>query len=226
MMSLDPKSKKLEEQLEQRVRKLEDQMTILKNQIQNSLLEIQEVLATRFYHSTLRPTDDGGDDDEEVSPPPSRWGGHESSASPQPGGQASVPEARTPGPKEQPTPDAPPPMAPKVRKVSLDDIRRSRQGSIGTNEEIHAQGNGFDLVAFAEMVNWVRTSTARVGNAYTREAIDACSTDGSIAPDVADQLRQLIRDDAPGGTRDDVEPDEVVAVTTELRAILSRNARV
>jgi len=221
MMNLDPKSKKLEEQLEQRVRRLEDQMTILKNQIQNSLLEIQEVLATRFYHPALRPTDDG--DDEEVSPPPLRWGGHES-PSPQPSKQTSVPGAQMQSPRRQPDPVAPP-MAPKVKKVSLDDIRRSRQEPASTNTESLAKDNGLDLVAFAEMVNWVNMSTARVGNTYTREAIDDCLRDGAIVPEVADQLRQLIGDDLPGETRDDVEPDEVVAITTELRAILNRNAR-
>lgn len=84
---------------------------------------------------------------------------------------------------------------------------------------------GYSLVAFAELVNWVKTSTARVGSAYTREAIDDCQTEGVIAPQAADQLRQLIGEDPPGEVPDDVEPDEVMAVTTELRAILHRSAR-
>jgi hypothetical protein len=226
MLDLD-KSRKTEEQLERRIRKLEDQMTILKNQIQNSLLEIQEILATRFYHTALRPADDG--EEEDAPFPPARWEGYESGSGPQPGRQASVPRAQMQVAREPSDPVAQPPLVPKVKKVSLDDVRRSRRetasASSGSTATHNAPDNAFDLAAFAEMVHWVNTSTARVGAAYTREAIDDCLADGTIAPQVAEQLHQLIKDEPPGEMQDDVEPDEVVAVATELRTILNRTAR-
>ena len=80
-------------------------------------------------------------------------------------------------------------------------------------------------MVFADLVNWVNTSVARVGSAYTGEAIDACVGEGSLSAPMADQLRQLARVGQADDSADDVEPDEAAAVVTELRAILSRQVR-
>jgi hypothetical protein len=151
--------------LEKRVQQLEEELEILKNQIQMTLLDIQEQLLTNAY--------------------PSLRSEHQPSAPNMPAPQAPA-SVYTPPPPE---PVAQAESAPiKVRKISLDDLA-SQPPAAPQFDRYNDVPN--DEINMDEYRRWVIRNMKEVGLKETRNRIRSCSHDGDFPPEVRDELLQI-----------------------------------
>lgn len=155
--------------IEQRVKSLEQEMKILKNQIQKTLLEIQEQILVH-YHPALRTEDDSYDDSGVLA-------------------QGAARPAHNNG---QPAADSEPnqPAGLKMRQVSLADLREATRP---LPEQLPAAAPPATAnQSFAGLVDWVGGSVAKIGAERTRKLLDLRASSGAISPDIYDTLQQLI----------------------------------
>jgi len=158
--------------MEQRVKTLEQEMKILKNQVQKTLLDIQEQILVH-YHPALRTEDDALEEN----------------------GKAQKETARpfTP-PASNMQRSSESAGAPKVRQVSLADLRQPQpQGTRPSAEPAQpAAPPASEEQTFAALAEWVGESVSKIGAERTRKLLDLRTANGSVAPDVYDTLHQLI----------------------------------
>lgn len=195
-------------ELEERIQRLEEDVSILKNQIRNSLLDIQEQLASN-YHPSLR-----------VSRGASR--------------QA----ARRPRGGEPPADDDDEEDSqPRVRKVSLkelqhepDDDPRShadtgqRRGNGRTSPLPGAPGSPVpfgDLGLYAELIKWAHASAARVGAANTRRVLETYAAEGMIQTQTAAAIVDLVPSVGDDPSADEVSADDMLTVLMALHGVLT-----
>ncbi|MBP6805404.1 MAG: hypothetical protein KA362_14935 [Chloroflexi bacterium] len=156
--------------IEQRVKSLEQEMKILKNQVQKTLLDIQEQILVH-YHPALRTEDESYD---EISAP----------------ARGATRPAYSNG---QPAADFEPnqPTGLKVRQVSLADLRETTRP---LPEKLPATATPPAAAdqSFAGLVDWVGGSVAKIGAERTRKLLDLRASSGAVPPDVYDTLQQLI----------------------------------
>ncbi|MBK7917042.1 MAG: hypothetical protein IPJ94_12420 [Chloroflexi bacterium] len=156
--------------IEQRVKSLEQEMKILKNQVQKTLLDIQEQILVH-YHPALRTEDESYD---EISAP----------------ARGATRPAYSNG---QPAADFEPnqPAGLKVRQVSLADLRETTRP---LPEKLPAAATPPAAAdqSFAGLVDWVGGSVAKIGAERTRKLLDLRASSGAVPPDVYDTLQQLI----------------------------------
>ena len=163
--------------IEQRVKSLEQEMKILKNQIQKTLLEIQEQILVH-YHPALRTEDESYD---EI-------------------GLLAQGAARPAHSNGQPAADSElnQPAGLKMRQVSLADLRETTRPlpePLSTTPPATAPAATTPAAAdqaFAGLVDWVGGSVAKIGAERTRKLLDLRASSGAVPPDVYDTLQQLI----------------------------------
>jgi len=188
------------QQLEQRVKSLEYEIKILKNEIQRTLLDIQEQILVHYYPS-LRT--------EEAGPSESAIQSLESiREKKQQLGEASNPPEVT----EIFSP-------PAVRRVSLEDMRMVQEETpVSPEGEASAQSEGQDSQARTMALSgWVSSTAQKIGGERTAQLIQVCTSKGILAPDLESPLLRLT-----GLITGDNVPEQV-AVNDILDALLKLN---
>jgi hypothetical protein len=238
-----------EQRLEQRIKQLEYEFKILKNEIQRTLLDIQEQILVHYYPA-LRAEEEAPAQEvqqafESVREKRGTLGGEVRVAAPSSSGAmpapAPLPVQSAPAPAMMSMPAAAPaamPAAatmvampspapvmdttPAVKKVSLEEVRRTREVPTGDMEMIGAPSpqaaaeatRGMDQASVVALSNWVTTSVAKIGTERTRKLIDVSAQRGFVANEIKDTLVRLAM--LGGG----MDPGEKVAVNEILNALL------
>ena len=170
-------------ELEQRVKALEYEIKILKNEIQRTLLDIHEQVLVHYY-PTLRL------DDSEVPAPviqaieaaraklPVR-----SSAAVEPAVTPAAPAESAAPPAVPATPEDTP--APAVKKVSLGEIRAAREAA-------PAAPDGTPQANLIKLIEWAVNSTTKFGYARTTQLIDVLNKKGVVDRATKNALFQII----------------------------------
>ena len=188
--------------LEDRISVLEDEMKILKNEIQSTLVDIQEQVLIHYYPA-LRAEE----------PSPSK----EIMES-----LRSMPSERRKGepPKEISAP-------PRARESSLEGIMQSlesisEEGKGAPKDALTSpegqlasrSKKGVDRPPFIELAGWVSDSVERIGGERTRETIEMYAKGEYLAPEVKDTLLQFI------SLSDEENPPEKVKMKEILDTLL------
>lgn len=182
-------------ELEQRVKTLEYEMKILKNEIQRTLLDIQEQVLVHYYPS-LRAEDEG----------PSE--GILQSLESIKGKKRALGESPNP-----------PEVNPEVKMVSLESVRtRQEETPVPPEGEVSSQSErGDDQARIMALSGWVSVTAQKIGGERTSKLIQACTNKEVIAPELENSLLRLTglisADNAP----------EQVAINEILNALLTLN---
>jgi hypothetical protein len=166
-------------ELEQRVKTLEYEMKILKNEVQRTLLDIQEQVLVHYY-PTLRT--------DESKPSEGTIKALEELRARQTGQPAAPTTPATPAPAAPTTPaTSVPPPPPVIKKVSLEEIRAAQNELAAEQTQAHqtaapkpaelakesdsgSSGNGSTNESTAvergslKLLEWLMNSAAKVGN--------------------------------------------------------------
>lgn len=186
--------------LEDRVKALEYEMKILKNEIQRTLVDIREQLLVHYYPD-LRPEDFAPPED--LVPPPQAVREDEG--------------MREEGPEQ-----------PKVRKVSLEEVRTVQESTpTAAPGEGPADGRQeADWSVLPELLTWVEHSVGKIGRERTSKLIETCTGRGLIPPEARDVLLRLVllsNEDTP---RERVPVNQVLNELLELKKVLRCNIDV
>ena len=161
--------------LEQRVQALEQELEILKNQIQTTLLEIQEQLSTKAYPS-LRAED-----------------------MPQRNNNAGLSTGRPvrqqiPSHDADPTTDEEPEPVSRVRKVALNEVAPDEPPQQATRRPAPKQPADInEWSSFDEMERWVSEKVREIGPGRTRKLIEMQFENGSFSMEMTETLLQFVR---------------------------------
>ena len=188
-------------QLEDRIGVLEDEMKILKNEIQSTLVDIQEQVLVHYYPA-LRAEE----------PSPSKEIMESLRSMPSERRRRELEETSAP---------------PRARESSRGDIMQSlesiseeRKGAAKdalTSAEGQPPSRSKKRVGrppFVELAGWVSDSVERIGGERTREAIEIYAKGGYLAPEVKDTLLQFI------SLSDEENPPEKVKMKEILDTLL------
>lgn len=185
--------------LEERIEALEGEMKILKNEIQSTLVDIQEQILTHYYPA-LRA-------EEESAAPGIVKQSMESIRSEQRKREAIKEET---------------PTRPKTKKVTLNEIRAKaapKETPIPPEEEKEPsqleEETGPGIIM--ELAGWLNDSVEKIGGERASKLIGGYAEEGRLAPDVKDVLTGLI------SFGDDENPPEKVRMTEMLDVVLQLN---
>jgi hypothetical protein len=187
-------------ELDQRVKALEYEMKILKNEVQRTLLDIQEQVLIHYYPA-LRADDSAPSEGtmqslESIRERRASIGGTTASA-------------------EAPTP-------PRVKQVSLEEIRaleRDNSASPGPAEEA-------DEISILQLSGWVSGSAKRIGGQRTAKLIETCVDKGWIAVDSMNVLLRLASMGSDDGIPETVAVNEILGALLKLSQLLGRGSDV
>jgi len=186
--------------LEDRVKALEYEMKILKNEIQRTLVDIREQLLIHYYPD-LRA--------EEFSPP-----------------EDMIPPAEVA--REEGGMLEEGPGRPKVKQVSLEEIRAAQESaSTAPADERPADGKQeADWSVLPELLAWVEHSVEKIGRERTSKLIETCAGRGLIPSEARDLLLRVTllsnEDTAP----ERVPVNHVLSELLELKKVLRCNIDV
>ena len=187
-------------ELEQRVKALEYEMKILKNEVQRTLLDIQEQVLIHYYPA-LRADDSVPSEGTMQSLESIR----ERRASM--GGTTVSAEA---------------PASPRVKQVSLEEIRaveRDNSASPRPAEEA-------DEISILQLSGWVGSSAKRIGGQRTAKLIETCVDKGWIAVDSMNVLLRLASMGSDDGIPETVAVNEILGALLKLSQLLGRGGDV
>ncbi len=192
------------QQLEQRVKALEYEMKILKNEVQRTLLDIQEQVLIHYYPS-LRAEEE----------------------TPTEGILQSLEAIRR---KKQASGKAPnPPGAqPEVKMVSLGDVKVGQEETPGSLEgEVPSPSEGGeDQSRIMELSGWVSSTAQKIGGERTGRLIQACTNKGIIAPDIEGSLLRLTGLISVDSAPEQVAVNEILGALLKLNELLGRGSDV
>lgn len=184
--------------LEQRVKTLEYEIKILKNEIQRTLLDIQEQVLVHYY-PTLRS--------EDSAPPKSAV--------------AAVEATRAPVVESEPTP-----AAPLIKQVSLEEARNlARNASTAAAPVAVASPAVPGTFDMSKLLQWALDGAAKIGSERLDSLVAAFVQKGVLTPDMQQVLARIAplnRRAAPAT----VAVGDTIRVVMELDAILGRPADV
>ena len=180
--------------LEKRVQQLEEELEILKSQIQTTLLDIQEHLLTNTY--------------------PELRTGHQPAMLNPSAPQVPVTMYAPPPEPAAAEVDASPI---KVRKISLDDLAPQQPAEPHYDDRYADEAS--DMVDMEEYRRWVIRTIKEVGLKETRNLIRDYGHDGEFSPEVRDELLQVAaqyaaKQQAKAQRRKPAPPQPVPAVRT------------
>ena len=186
-------------ELEQRVKTLEYEMKILKNEIQRTLLDIQEQVLIHYYPS-LRT--------EETAPSEGVIQALE-----------SVRAKRWDAPQE--TPDSP------IKKVSLGEVNAGQEeedDALPEEPPATPSGAESDKDVVVKLSGWISSTARKIGGERTGKLIQAYTSKGIISPDLESPLLRLV-----GLITDDSAPrqvavNEVLKALLHLNELLGRDS--
>ncbi len=184
--------------LEERVKAVEDEVNILKDQIRNTLLEIQEQILLHYYPD-LRAQESSPLD---LAAPVARRNGSSGKGSPRNRPSFSGVQ-RVTLEEAQPTLVADPDQSAGEPLASGQTAKPLPAASATTHEEATApaperlspppQPNGSsNWASVTRLMEWADDSVERIGKERTAKAIEISTKGGYLAPGVKDTLLQLI----------------------------------
>jgi hypothetical protein len=174
-------------QLEQRVKTLEYEMKILKNEIQRTLLDIQEQILIHYYPA-LRADD--------TTPTDGTIQAFEAVRARQPAmAGTGAKEAAVPAAKKVSLDEALQPTG--VQKVALEEVRT--KPGVATAVAPSAAGQGLN----PNLSAWVNESVATIGKMRTIRLVELYSNRGALPSETSDVLVRL------ASTSKDTAPDKV-----------------
>ncbi len=176
--------------LDERVQRLEEDLSILKNQVRNTLLDIQDQLAS------LCALGEGGASENRA--PLSRDRDNSSRSGPNGSDRGSSharEQSRNPGETSLPSPSE------TGTKSTADDLRPS-------------------LETYAALVRWADASVPRIGRQRTREILDTSEAEGRVSKQMKESVVRLALLDAAEEERHDVDTSDVLAAITSLNRAL------
>jgi hypothetical protein len=188
-------------ELDQRVKALEYEIKILKNEIQRTLLDIQEQVLIHYY-PTLRSDD---------SLPPEAIAQAFSAKQ-----AAAASSAAGPAPASAPIP--------AVKKVSLEDIRAQSEPVAAVSAAAPAR-TGSDQSIMVNLSEWVSTNAPKIGGERLSKIVEVCGNKGIIPAEtkaVLVRIASLSKDAAPN----QVPVNEILNTLLKLDGVLGRAADV
>ena len=188
-------------ELEQRVKALEYELKILKNEIQRTLLDIQEQVLVHYYPA-LRSEE----------------------SAPTDGTLQAIEAIRA----KQVT-LAPPPSVPVAvaKKVTLDEIRATSNVAAAPQPAAVAAPSapGGDQAVMVKLSGWVNDSAAKLGSERASKLIQTCIDKGILSAETKDvllRMASLNKEAAP----DKVSANEILAAILKLDEMLGRAADI
>ncbi|MCB8942984.1 MAG: hypothetical protein H6658_04450 [Ardenticatenaceae bacterium] len=154
---------------------LEQEVKLLKSQIQKTLLDIQEQILIH-YHPTLRAENESFAEENGLR-------------------------------RETAVPHPTPTTAPKLRQVSLADIKQNSSPTPATAQDD----------TFTALTRWVEASVDKIGIAQTRKLLELRAEGGYLAPDMQEMLLQLL---ALHETENSTSMTETAVLIQELNHLL------
>jgi len=186
-------------ELEQRVKTLEYEMKILKNEVQRTLLDIQEQVLVHYYPS-LRT--------EDSSPPESTLRSLDSI-------------------REKKGALGPSPLT-QARKVFLEEVRTAQKGTPTSPEgESSSQSEEEESqTTILKLSGWVSSTAQKIGGERTAKIIQACTDKGILAPEFEHPLLRLTGLIDGSNAPEQVAINEVLDTLMKLNELLGREANV
>ncbi len=193
------------QQLEQRVKALEYEMKILKNEVQRTLLDIQEQVLIHYYPS-LR-----AEEEETLT------GGIRQSLESIRGQRQASGEAPNP-----------PGAQPEVKMVSLGDVKVGQEETPGALEgEVSSPSEGGeDQSRIMELSGWVSNTAQKIGGERTGRLIQACTNKNIIAPDIEGSLLRLTGLISVDSAPEQVAVNEILGALLKLNELLGRGSDI
>jgi hypothetical protein len=185
-------------ELEQRVKALEYELKILKNEMQRTLLDIEEQVLIHYYPA-LRAGD--------AIPPE---------------GIVQAAEAIRVKRGEQATSA---PAAPAAKKVSLEEIRAAGVPTLPQAAAALSTGTGMDQATMVKLSEWVSNCAQMIGGERTGKLIEMSASVGIVPPEVKDVLKRLASLNK-GAAPDQVAVNEVLGAVLRLYELMGRAANV
>ena len=197
-----------QQQLEQRVKSLEYEIKILKNEVQRTLLDIQEQILIHYYPS-LR-SEESGPPEGTIQSLESIRGKKQKLAGP------TIPTKAAPAA----------PVA--IQQVSLEDVQATIVGApIIPGGVPVAQDNGADDQArVAALSGWVTTTVQKIGGERTSRLIQTCSAKGIISSDIETPLIRLTGLITAENVPDHVAVNEILTALLQMNQLLGREGGV
>ncbi len=188
-------------ELEQRVKTLEYEMKIIKNEIQRTLLDIQEQILIHYYPS-LRA--------EETAPSE--------------GVMQALEAIRSK--REEASPEVP--DLPPIKKVPLKEIRavREENDALLAGTSAPQPSTSTDQAAIIQLSGWVNSTARRIGRERTAKLIQAYTSREIIPSELESPLLRLtglISEDNPPAQ---VAVNEVLKALLQLNGLLGRDSDV
>lgn len=162
--------------LEHRVKMLEQEVKILKNQVQKTLLDIQEQILIH-YHPALRAEDTTLPDTDAASLESSLAKQQKSRNGPIGSENGTFDEEEATRP-------------PNVRKVSLEEIRAVQAATESQPPSSTPVKTDWDVLG--ELTKWVDESVKRLGVERTRKVVEMRDSRGALTTEEKETVLQLI----------------------------------
>ena len=205
--------------MEQRINALEEELKVLKSQIQAVLLDIKEYLATgngRAYSPPAedsRPAEPSPAEPRPAEPSPVEPSPAGSYAEPV-GGQAHRPEAGFVGTDlgggaaKQPEPDIRP------RKAQPSDV--VKPVAVGESSESEV----VDLLTISVLTQWLSRAIAAVGRNQTGKLVEIYVITGNLPPRLKEAMLLLVDLYGDGSQDEDTPVTEYVSATTSIQLLI------
>ena len=213
-------------QLEQRVKTLEYEIKILKNEVQRTLLDIQEQILVHYYPS-LRAEDEGPSEGtiqsiEEIREKKRQLGGDERQAQPAPSSSRNATIQAHAG------------SGTPMKEVSLDEIRAARGASDGGDGALDGASDGPSMEEIEgkeqdEMVilsGWVSSTAKRIGKDPTSKLVRGYIDQDILSPHVEQPLLRLVGLIDQSDTPDNVAVNDILRAVMKLDELLGRNSDI
>jgi hypothetical protein len=205
-------------ELEQRVKTLEYEMKILKNEVQRTLLDIQEQVLVHYYPALrteeTKPSEGTIQAIEALRARQAAQPAAAPAAAPAPAALPSATPVVVPSAaaaSKKPTASAPPAVlaVPELKKVSLEEIRAAQ-------EELATESPQLNTVTVNKLVQWAKKSDA--GSTAGGDGNAAAAERGSL------KLLEWLMNSATKvtGERDEKRVSEVLDQLTKLNSLVDR----
>ena len=217
-------------QLEQRVKTLEYEIKILKNEVQRTLLDIQEQILVHYY-PTLRSDNEGPSEGtiqsiEEIREKKRQLGGDEPQA------QAAPSSSRNATVKAHAGGGSP------MKEVSLDEARAMKAspedggGQSGGQSDGASSGPSMEEIEGKEqdemviLSGWVSSTAKRIGKDPTSKLVRAYIEQDILSPHVEQPLLRLVGLIDQSDTPDNVAVNDILRSVMKLDELLGRNSDI
>jgi hypothetical protein len=223
----------LDQRLEQRIKALEYELKILKNEIQRTLLDIQEQVLTHYYPELRAggslPSDEIAQSFNAVQQKKQEIAQNQGA----PATAAPAPETAAPGLDDDDVPDFSDLLPDdddddgdglepiRVQSINLDEARAQR-----SMMDDSILPDGMDNMQVATLSKWVDRSMKRMGGERVSKLVETVADKGWLLPDSADFVRKLLAMSDGSNAPDIVAVNEILDAVIDLSKILGRGGNV